>query len=312
MAHMVALAAGCAAAFAWLLFRPVPTSARIDRLIESPLSPSQGMPEWLVRALLSRLDAHRERVRSRQRWRGAVIELCDGMASELAAGRTPDEALAVTAALLPAPIATQLLGVSPELIGERPPGASRHSRQGAAGPISLDTIPAGMKPTTSPPPVGLSTSPAPRTSSPTMRTSSPATRASRALESPRTPAEQLEGLARQPGAEGLRLMAACWRIGAERGATLAAVLDDLAAALRDQEATRQELATQLAGPRATARLLAVLPLLGLITAGVLGADPVAFLFGTLPGLACLLAGIGLNATGVWWTHRLAKKAGEPV
>ena len=65
-----------------------------------------------------------------------------------------------------------------------------------------------------------------------------------------------------------------------------------------------------AGPRATARLLAGLPFLGLIMAAVLGADPLAFLFGTLPGLACLLAGVGLNATGALWTHRLARNAGE--
>ncbi|MFD0855457.1 type II secretion system F family protein [Actinomadura adrarensis] len=122
--------------------------------------------------------------------------------------------------------------------------------------------------------------------------------------------EHLEKLAQQPGAEGLRLLAACWRIGSERGGTLATVLDDLATALRDQETTRQEIATQLAGPRATARLLAVLPLLGLIMAGLLGANPVAFLAGTVPGLACLVIGLGLNATGLWWTHRLAKNAEE--
>jgi tight adherence protein B len=111
-----------------------------------------------------------------------------------------------------------------------------------------------------------------------------------------------------PGAEGLRLLAGCWRIGAERGGTFAVVVDGLAAALRDEGAHRAELDAQLAGPRATARLLAVLPLLGLAMAAVLGARPLAFLVGTLPGMACLLAGIALDAAGVWWTRRLTANA----
>jgi tight adherence protein B len=125
-----------------------------------------------------------------------------------------------------------------------------------------------------------------------------------------SPTERLEELALRPGAEGLRLVAACWRIGAERGGALATVLDGLAAALRDEEAQRQEISTQLAGPRATARLLAGLPLLGLGMATMLGADPLAFLFGTLPGLGCLAGGVGLNVVGLWWTRRLAQSAAE--
>jgi tight adherence protein B len=46
-------------------------------------------------------------------------------------------------------------------------------------------------------------------------------------------------------------------------------------------------------------------------AAALGADPLAFLFGTLPGLGCLAGGIGLNIVGLWWTRRLAHGAAEP-
>ncbi|MFD0684097.1 type II secretion system F family protein [Actinomadura fibrosa] len=136
---------------------------------------------------------------------------------------------------------------------------------------------------------------------------------SRPLPSGRPPEipDHLASLAERPGAEGLRLLAACWRIGSERGGTLATVLDGLAAALRDEEAQRQDVTVQLAGPRATARLLAALPLLGVGMAAALGAHPLSFLCGSVPGLACLAAGIGLNATGLWWTRRLAISAESP-
>ncbi|WP_067814084.1 type II secretion system F family protein [Actinomadura kijaniata] len=114
-----------------------------------------------------------------------------------------------------------------------------------------------------------------------------------------------------PGAEGLRLLAACWHIGAERGGTLATVLDGLAAALRDEEAQRQEIATQLAGPRTTARMVAFLPLLGLGMAAMLGAKPLEFLLGTLPGVACLVLGVALDLAGLHWTRRLAQAAEGP-
>ncbi|MGW2306819.1 type II secretion system F family protein [Actinomadura luteofluorescens] len=131
------------------------------------------------------------------------------------------------------------------------------------------------------------------------------------LSLPRPPPDHLDDLATQPGAEGLRLLTACWRVGSERGGTLATVLDGLASALRDEEAQRQDVSVQLAGPRATARLLAALPLLGLAMAAALGAHPIPFLCTTIPGLACLITGTALNITGLYWTRHLAKSAESP-
>jgi tight adherence protein B len=295
---VVELAACCAGISAWLLFGGASARARISRLFERESALRHGLWESLTRPLVARFERHRERRRDRRRWRGAVIELCDGMASELAAGRTPDEAFAITAALLHPHIAMQLLNSEPERFRTRAPSTSvrktANEAVGAGAGTEQNDIPMpGPLPITgSPLPFAMTTERTPIDRPPTT--------------------EHLEKVAQRPGAEGLRLLAASWRIGAERGGTLASVLDDLATALRDQETTRQEIATQLAGPRATARLLAVLPLFGLFAATLLGADPVAFLVGTVPGLACLLVGLGLNATGLWWTHRLAKNAEELV
>lgn len=121
-------------------------------------------------------------------------------------------------------------------------------------------------------------------------------------------AAALERVAERPGGAGLRLLAACWRIGVDRGGALAAVVDRLASALREEEECRADVTAQLAGPRASARLLAALPALGLAMAAMVGARPLAFLFGSWPGAACLVVALGLDVVGVWWTTRIASTA----
>jgi tight adherence protein B len=110
------------------------------------------------------------------------------------------------------------------------------------------------------------------------------------------------------GGEGLRRLAACWEVSVTAGAGLAALVERVGTTLRAAQAHRQDVAAQLAGPRATARMLAVLPALGLLMAAALGMRPLAFLFGSLPGLACLVLGTALDACGLWWTNRMALHA----
>ena len=102
----------------------------------------------------------------------------------------------------------------------------------------------------------------------------------------------------------LAQVAACWRVGA-RGAGLADSLRQVAANERAAEDVRVEMEGQLAGPRATARVLAVLPLVGLALGTMLGSDPMSWLLTTLPGRACLVAGTALTGVGMWWTGRIA-------
>ncbi|WP_285776707.1 hypothetical protein [Microtetraspora sp. NBRC 13810] len=118
----------------------------------------------------------------------------------------------------------------------------------------------------------------------------------------------LMAAAPEVGGDGLRRLAACWQMSFITGASLAALVERVEAALRAAQAHRQEVAAQLAGPRATARLLAALPLLGLLLAAGLGMNPLAFLFGGPAGLGCLVLGLSLDACGLWWTHRLAARA----
>ncbi|WP_083501909.1 type II secretion system F family protein [Sphaerimonospora mesophila] len=110
------------------------------------------------------------------------------------------------------------------------------------------------------------------------------------------------------GGEGLMRLAACWRVSVMVGGGLAGLIERVTVSLRDAEAHRLDLAAQLAGPRATARMLAALPVLGLLMGTALGMDPLSFLLGGPAGFSCLLVGLALDAAGVWWTHRLVARA----
>lgn len=125
-------------------------------------------------------------------------------------------------------------------------------------------------------------------------------------------ASALAEAARLPGCEGLRRLAACWQVSLVVGGSLTALVEGLTTSLREAEAHRQDLAAQLAGPRATARLLAGLPALGILMALALGMSPLEFLVGGPIGLICLLAGLTLDVTGVLWIRRMVAAAEHTV
>jgi tight adherence protein B len=114
--------------------------------------------------------------------------------------------------------------------------------------------------------------------------------------------------ARQPGAEGLLGLAACWRVAVDQGAGLAAGLDRLEAALRAERDQRADLHAQLSGARATALLLAALPALGLLLGSAMGADPLRVLLHTGAGLGCLVVGAVFEGAGMWWSARIVRGA----
>ena len=105
----------------------------------------------------------------------------------------------------------------------------------------------------------------------------------------------------------LSQLAACWQVGAESGAGLATAVERLSAAARSAEEVRVDLEGQLAGPRASARLLAGLPFVGIAFGMMLGSDPLAWLLTSMPGRACLFTGLALTAAGTWWTGRIARR-----
>lgn len=114
--------------------------------------------------------------------------------------------------------------------------------------------------------------------------------------------------AREPGAGGLVGLAACWRVAVDRGAGLANGLERLERSLTAERDQRADLEAQLTGARATAVLLAGLPLLGLLVGTALGANPLRVLLHTSAGLMCLGVGGALEAVGLWWALGLVRRA----
>lgn len=101
--------------------------------------------------------------------------------------------------------------------------------------------------------------------------------------------------------------AACWSVASTQGAGLADALDRLVAQDRRAEEVRRQLQAHLAAPRATARMLALLPAFGLVLGIAVGGDPLGWLLGTPWGIACLVCGVLLIALGLFWASRIATR-----
>jgi tight adherence protein B len=182
-----------------------------------------------------RLVARRRTDRSAAEVRARVVEMCDGLQAELAAGQTAATALERVAAEWPA-----LLPVT------------RSSASGGDVPAALRDLATG------------------------------------------------------PGAGDVRVVAAAWQVAHRTGHGLADVLARVAQELRDAEQTRRVVTGELASARATARLVAGLPVVALLMGSGAGADPWSFLLGHPIGLACLAGGVGCGIAGLAWIEALAR------
>ncbi|UGY95116.1 type II secretion system F family protein [Streptomyces gobiensis] len=118
----------------------------------------------------------------------------------------------------------------------------------------------------------------------------------------------LRRAAREPGAGGLAGVAACWQVAVDGGAGLADGLDRVADALRAEREQREELRAQLAGPRSTALVLALLPLFGLLLGTAMGAEPLRVLLHSPVGWGVLAAAGLLEWAGLAWVAQIVRAA----
>lgn len=101
---------------------------------------------------------------------------------------------------------------------------------------------------------------------------------------------------------------AAMRLAQDVGAPPADVLDHCRRALADAADAETARRIALAGPQSSARLLAALPLLGLVLGAGLGADPVAVFTDGSWGTVCLLVGVALMVLGHRWVRREVARA----
>lgn len=103
---------------------------------------------------------------------------------------------------------------------------------------------------------------------------------------------------------GLAQLCRVWELAHRHGFGLAELLDSLRRNLQQRTARVRDLDSKMAGPRATAALLAVLPVLGLLMGESLGAGPLAVLSTSSAGQVLVLVGGAMLCAGLGWTHRL--------
>lgn len=126
--------------------------------------------------------------------------------------------------------------------------------------------------------------------------------AARAVSMGGDPVRVLRGSA-SPIARGISEI---WELSDATGCPLADAVDGVERDARARHAQRDRLRALLAGPRATAGLLAALPLLGIAMGGAIGADPLYVLAHSPIGGILLIAGTSLIAAGVLWMRAIVQ------
>ena len=108
-----------------------------------------------------------------------------------------------------------------------------------------------------------------------------------------------------------RRIAVAWQTSDRYGLPLADLLDAIRSDLLARKAFAERTRADLAGPRATALVLAGLPILGIALGQATGARPVQTLLGGGLGGILLVTGTALAVAGIVWSERITDKVVSP-
>lgn len=99
-------------------------------------------------------------------------------------------------------------------------------------------------------------------------------------------------------------LAVCWRLAAEHGLAMSTLMRAAQRDIVERQRFTARVEAGLAGARATAAILAGLPVLGVLLGQLIGARPLAFLLGGGIGGALLVLGVLLICLGLVWSERI--------
>lgn len=111
--------------------------------------------------------------------------------------------------------------------------------------------------------------------------------------------------------DAYRVVGAVWDLAIETGAPLAAAVLTVADHLREEARVAGRLNALAAGPRASQRLLTLLPVIGPVLAVLIGADPMDLYLTSPAGSVSAAIGLVLTVIGWRWSRSMVRAAAQP-
>lgn len=106
----------------------------------------------------------------------------------------------------------------------------------------------------------------------------------------------------------LQRLGTVWETSERHGVPLVTLMEQMRTRIDTRERHRKATTAQLQGPQATAVILALLPLAGVLMGTAMGADPIGLLTGGGIGGLLLVSGVALVAAGFVMTQKILEGA----
>jgi tight adherence protein B len=103
-------------------------------------------------------------------------------------------------------------------------------------------------------------------------------------------------------------LAVCWQLAADHGLAMSTLMRAAQCDIAERQRFSGQVRSAMAGARATAVILASLPVLSVLLGQLIGAHPVAFLLGGQAGGWLLVIGTTLVCGGLLWSDQITDRA----
>jgi tight adherence protein B len=103
-------------------------------------------------------------------------------------------------------------------------------------------------------------------------------------------------------------LAVCWQLASQHGLAMSTLMRAAQRDIAERQRFSRQMTSAMAGARATAAILAGLPVLSVVLGQLIGADPVAFLLAGHAGGWLLVVGVTLVCSGLLWSDRITDRA----